>query len=61
MSRSGSGDTAWAAVSPHLKGKGGVYLTDLREAKPAAEKELIGGPGYAPHAYDEEAEESLGN
>lgn len=28
-------------------------------AKPAGETELVGGPGYGPHAYDEEAEEKL--
>lgn len=55
----GAATQVWAAVSKHLEGTGGVYLSDVGEAKPAAEKELVGGPGYGPHAYDEEAEERL--
>ena len=55
----GAATQVWAAVSTNLEGKGGVYLADVGVAKPAAEKELVGGPGYAPHAYDEEAEEKL--
>ena len=55
----GAATQVWAAVSTHLEGKGGVYLSDVGEAKPAAETELVGGPGYAPHAYNEEAEEKL--
>ncbi|KAK5124643.1 hypothetical protein LTR85_001356 [Meristemomyces frigidus] len=55
----GAATQVWAAVSTHLEGKGGVYLSDVGEAKPAADGELMGGPGYGPHAYDEEAEEKL--
>ncbi|OCL09456.1 short-chain dehydrogenase/reductase-like protein [Glonium stellatum] len=55
----GAATQVWAAVSMYLEGKGGVYLSDVGEAKPAAENELLGGPGYGPHAYDEEAEEKL--
>jgi hypothetical protein len=42
-----------------LEGQGGVYLSDVGEAKLAAETELVGGPGYGPHAYNDEAEEKL--
>ena len=55
----GAATSVWAAVATHLEGKGGIYLSDVGEAKPAAETELLGGPGYGPHAYDEEAEEKL--
>ena len=55
----GAATSVWAAVATHLEGKGGVYLSDVGEAKPATETELIGGPGYRPHAYDEDAEEKL--
>lgn len=55
----GAATQVWAAVSPDLEGKGGVYLADVGEAKPVEEGEIGGGPGYAPHAYDEEAEERL--
>jgi NAD(P)-dependent dehydrogenase (short-subunit alcohol dehydrogenase family) len=55
----GAATFVWAAVATHLGGKGGVYLSDVGEAKPATETELVGGPGYGPHAYDEKAEEKL--
>lgn len=55
----GAATTVWAAVATHCKGKGGLYLSDVGEAKPAAEGEVVGGLGYRPHAYDEEAEEKL--
>ena len=55
----GVATSVWASVATHLEGKGGVYLSDVGEARPAAETELVGGPGYGPHAYDEEAEERL--
>jgi NAD(P)-dependent dehydrogenase (short-subunit alcohol dehydrogenase family) len=55
----GAATQVWAAVATNLEGKGGIYLSDVGEAKAAAETELVGGPGYGPHAYDEEAEEKL--
>jgi NAD(P)-dependent dehydrogenase (short-subunit alcohol dehydrogenase family) len=55
----GAATSVWAAVATYLEGKGGVYLSDVGEAKPATETELVEGPGYGPHAYDEEAEEKL--
>lgn len=55
----GAATSVWAAVGAYLEGKGAVYLSDVGEAKPAAETELVGGPGYGPHAYDEEAEGKL--
>jgi len=36
-----------------------VYLADVGESGPAVEGESLVGPGYVPHAYDEEAEEKL--
>lgn len=55
----GAATQVWAAVSKYLEGKGGIYLSDVGEAKPADEMELVGGPGYGPHAYDEDAAEKL--
>jgi NAD(P)-dependent dehydrogenase (short-subunit alcohol dehydrogenase family) len=55
----GAATSVWAAVATYLEGKGGIYLSDVGEAKPAGETELVGGPGYGPGAYDEAAEEKL--
>ncbi|CAD0087966.1 unnamed protein product [Aureobasidium vineae] len=55
----GAATTVWAALSPRFNDHGGVYLADIGESGPAAEDEVLVGPGYAPHAYDEEAEEKL--
>ncbi|TKA73649.1 hypothetical protein B0A55_06507 [Friedmanniomyces simplex] len=56
----GAATTVWAAVSPHFEGQnGGRYLDDVGESGPMAAGALVGGAGYAPHAYDEEAEERL--
>lgn len=53
----GAATSVWAATAAHWEGKGGRYLADCGEAGPMSEGEASGGPGYAPHAYDEEAEE----
>ncbi|KAK5688389.1 hypothetical protein LTS10_000367 [Elasticomyces elasticus] len=56
----GAATTAWAAVSPHFEGKnGGRYLADVGECGPMGTGAMVGGAGYAEHAYDEEAEEKL--
>ena len=55
----GAATQVWAAISSSLVGKGGVYLSDIGEARLAVEDEMVGGPGHALHAYDEEAEEEL--
>jgi NAD(P)-dependent dehydrogenase (short-subunit alcohol dehydrogenase family) len=55
----GAATSVWAAVGTYLEGKGGFYLSDVGVARPAAETERVGGPGFGPHAYDEEAEERL--
>lgn len=55
----GAATTVWAATAAHWEGKGGRYLADCGESAPVAEDEAGGGPGYAPHAYDEAAEEKL--
>lgn len=55
----GAATTVWAAVAPCFDRRGGVYLADVGEASAAEEGELVGGPGYGAHAYDEEAEEAL--
>ena len=55
----GAASQVWAAVATNLEGKRSVYLSDVGEAKAESETELVSGPGYGPHAYDEEAEEKL--
>jgi len=55
----GAATTVWAALSPVFNDHGGVYLADVGESGPAVEGESLVGPGYVPHAYDEEAEEKL--
>lgn len=57
----GAATQVWAAVSPYFEDvkNGGVYLADVGESGPMREGELPGAPGYAPHAYDEAAEEKL--
>ncbi len=59
----GAATTLWAAVGKVWEGKGGVYLEDLAEVgEVQAPRENWGNwwePGYAPWAYDPEAEERL--
>ncbi|CAD0115415.1 unnamed protein product [Aureobasidium uvarum] len=55
----GAATTVWAALSPHFNDHGGVYIADVGVSGPVAEDEILVGPGYATHAYDEEAEEKL--
>jgi NAD(P)-dependent dehydrogenase (short-subunit alcohol dehydrogenase family) len=57
----GAATTVWAAVSKEWEGQGGKYLENCMVAKPKpehpTEKSLV--PGYAPHAYDDEAAKKL--
>ena len=56
----GAATSVWAAVSSHFEGKnGGRYLADVGECGPLAKDADVAYPGYAMHAYDEEAEERL--
>jgi len=55
----GAATQVWAAVAKHWNGKGGRYLADLGEAEPWQDHFWLGANGYAPHAYNEEAEERL--
>jgi len=53
----GAATTVWAASSPQLKGKGGLYLEDCQIATPSEEP---GTPrGYMPYATDERAAKKL--
>jgi NAD(P)-dependent dehydrogenase (short-subunit alcohol dehydrogenase family) len=51
----GAATTVWAATSPDLAGRGGLYLEDCRVAEAST------GPegGYAPYAMDPDAAERL--
>lgn len=53
----GAATSCWAATSPDLEGKPGLYLEDCRIADPGGENYLDGG--YATHAYDAEGARAL--
>lgn len=53
----GAATTVWAACAKEWEGKGGRYLEDVQEAEQM--EDLQKWSGYAPHAYDEEAEKKL--
>lgn len=36
-----------------------MYLAEVGEAEPVREEDPVRGPGYAPNAFDEQAEERL--
>jgi NAD(P)-dependent dehydrogenase (short-subunit alcohol dehydrogenase family) len=56
----GAATTVWAAVSEHFEGgNGGQYLADVGESTPTPDDAGVAGPGYAKHAYDVKAEDSL--
>ncbi|KAF2715931.1 NAD(P)-binding protein [Polychaeton citri CBS 116435] len=55
----GAATTVWAALEPHFNKQGGVYLADAGVSSAATADEHFAGPGYAPHAFDEAAEEKL--
>jgi NAD(P)-dependent dehydrogenase (short-subunit alcohol dehydrogenase family) len=49
----GAATSVWAAVSPELEGRGGLYLEDCQIGKPVGE--ASGTAGYADYAVDPEA------
>ncbi|KUJ21903.1 short-chain dehydrogenase [Mollisia scopiformis] len=54
----GAATTVWGAVAKVLEGKGAMYLEDCAEAVDAPDQDMMRG-GYAPFAFDEEAEKKL--
>ncbi|KAF4629486.1 hypothetical protein G7Y89_g8664 [Cudoniella acicularis] len=54
----GAATTVWGAVAKVLEGKGAMYLEDCGEGAEARSEEMMTG-GYAPFAFDEEAEKKL--
>ena len=52
----GAATSCWAAVSPELNGKGGLYLEDCHIAE--AGSDMMNG-GYASHAYDTDGAKRL--
>lgn len=46
----GAATSVWAATSPSLDGRGGIYLENVSIAEPA--KNLADSDGYLPHAVD---------
>jgi NAD(P)-dependent dehydrogenase (short-subunit alcohol dehydrogenase family) len=48
----GAATSTWAATAPELKGKGGLYLEDCRQALPADPTNRASG--YSPHIADPE-------
>ncbi|PRP87310.1 hypothetical protein PROFUN_01572 [Planoprotostelium fungivorum] len=55
----GAATTVWAAIGKEWSQRGGRYLEDMAEASPVDPNGSFGGPGYAPHAYDETAAKRL--
>lgn len=53
----GAATSCWAATSPDLSGKTGLYLEDCHISEPGAGDVLDGG--YAPHAYDADGAKQL--
>jgi len=53
----GASTSVWAATSPDLEGKGGIYLEDCTIASPATKETPF--KGYAPYAYDPEVAKKL--
>jgi NAD(P)-dependent dehydrogenase (short-subunit alcohol dehydrogenase family) len=53
----GASTTVWAATSPLLEGKGGVYLENCEVAEPASKGNPMGG--VFPHVRDEGLAEKL--
>ena len=53
----GASTTVWAATSPLLEGKGGVYLENCEVAEPASKDNTMGG--VFPHVRDEDLAERL--
>ena len=53
----GAATSCWAATSPDLNGKTGLYLEDCHISEPGGKDVLDGG--YAPHAYDADGAKQL--
>jgi len=53
----GASTSVWAATSPELEGKGGLYLEDCSIAIPATPETRVSG--FAPHALSEEDAQKL--
>lgn len=53
---SGSATSVWAATSPELEGRGGLYLEDCQVGQPGAPGEA---GGYAPHIKDPDKAQRL--
>ena len=53
----GAATSVWAATSPDLAGRGGLYLEDCQEGLPAAPDDRRSG--YAPHIMDREVARRL--
>ncbi|CAM6106341.1 unnamed protein product [Calypogeia fissa] len=54
----GAATTVWAAVAKELEGKGGHYLEDCQVAELVVDPKQM-DPGFAKHAFDEQAEDRL--
>ncbi|KAK1703896.1 short-chain dehydrogenase [Colletotrichum lupini] len=55
----GAATSVWAAVAKEWEGKGGKYLEDCAEAEAVKPDAGMLAPGYAPAAFDPEAEKRL--
>ncbi|CAM6092281.1 unnamed protein product [Calypogeia fissa] len=55
----GAATTVWAAVAKEWEGKGGHYLEGCQVAELVVEDPKQTDPGFAKHAFDEQAEDRL--
>ncbi len=56
----GAATSCWAATSPDLDGKTGLYLEDCHIGEPAEGDDIVGG-GFLPHACDADGARKLWN
>ncbi|KAL6915370.1 hypothetical protein FSST1_006865 [Fusarium sambucinum] len=55
----GAATSVWTAMAKELEGTGGRYMEDVAESEPVVGEVVVGGPGYAPQAYDPPTEKAL--
>ncbi|KAF4556101.1 Short chain dehydrogenase-like protein 41 [Elsinoe fawcettii] len=55
----GAATQVWAATAKVLEGKGALYLSDCQTGVPMTPGGAMGGPEYAPWAFDEEGAKKL--
>ena len=56
----GAATTIWAALSPELEGKGGLYLENCANSKEASKEVILSTfTGHLPYIFDKNSAEKL--